>query len=400
MKEKILASQAFWLISTSVFTTYALYLPSRIVQLSGPDFWLAEILALVLCLPLILLVVLAGMRYPEHSFVEIVEAALGKPLGVFLNLLFFFSYLLLAATVVRGFVDILIVAILPRTPPVVFIATTLAVSVYLVNNGIRVLGRLAGLAGPMVFALMGVTVFLALREADFSNLLPVLAHGWKPVLTAIPPILTYLAEFGTIAFVMHHLNLPSSAFKISLGCLLFLGLTSIGLTIAVVSVLSVEYSAALTAPFLSLARGIVLGKFLNRIEALVLTIWILGGFVKLAFIHYLSASTLAQTLRLKRHQVVSLPLALLTGTLSLKLFPSIFEVIDFLSCVLCWYHPLIFFGLPILVWTASVIRCQGVSSRDSLKQACTEIKLSLFLFASTVKQAYYSVVTPSTPYQN
>jgi len=395
MNGKILPSQAFWLMSTSVFTSYALYLPSRILQLAGPDFWLAQLLALSVCLPLILLVVLAGLRHPNHSFVETVATALGKPLGVCLNLAFFVSFILLGATVLRGFVDILTVAILPRTPPVVFIAAALITSVYLVNKGITVLGRLSVLAGPIMFTLMSITVFLSLREADFSNLLPVLAHGWTPVLSAIPPVLTYLAEFGTIVFIIHNLTPPSSAFKISLGWLFFQGLTSIVLTLAVVSVLSVEYGAALTAPFLSLARGIVIGRFLNRIEALVLTVWIFGGIVKLAFIHYLAVSTLAQTFSLKREQVLSLPVALLVGPLSLKLFPNILEVMDFLSSVLSWYQPLVFFLVLALVWAVAVLRKQGAPSGDTLRLAGTDLKSSLTAFATAVKQAYYSVVSPS-----
>ncbi len=399
MNGKLLPSQAFWLISTSVFTSYALYLPSRILQVAGPDFWVAELLALSACLPFVLVGALAGLRFPDRSFAESVKAVLGKPLAICVNLLFVVSFILLAAAVLRGFVDILITAILPRTPPVVFIVAALATSAFLVIKGITVLGRLGGLAGPIVFALMGATVLLSLREADFSHLLPVLAHGWTPALSTLPPVLAYLAEFGAIIFVIHNLTPPSSAFRIGLGWLFFQGLTSILLTLAIVSVLSVEYAAALTAPFLSLARGIVLGRFLNRIEALVLTVWIFGGIVKLAFVHYLAVSVLAQTFCLKREQVSALPVALLVGALSLEIFPNIFNLIDFLSSVLSWYHPLVFFMFPALVWVVAVIRKQGISSKDTLRTAYLDFKLGLAAFAATVKQAYYSVISPSQFHQ-
>lgn len=70
---------------------------------------------------------------------------------------------------------------------------------------------------------------------------------------------------------------------------------------------------------------------MERIEALIILIWIAGVYLKISFSHYLSAVSLQQVFGLKGYRPLLAPLAALIVVLSVFFFENILEMTRFPS---------------------------------------------------------------------
>lgn len=154
----------------------------ELFRIARHDTWISVLLALAISLPVGALVVRAVSLYPEAPPGGIFRSALGTWLGGLFALGFAFYTLAQAARACRTAVELLHFAVLPRTPTWVLAALGLLITAVLLQGGIDAVLRFQ-------FALFWPTLLLAaaslahgLRAADWGNLLPVLAHGFAPLL--------------------------------------------------------------------------------------------------------------------------------------------------------------------------------------------------------------------------
>lgn len=341
-----------------------------------------------------ILVVLPGLRFPGQNFVQYCEAILGRILGRATALLFVLCLMILMPIILREFGDLLINAIFPRTPLSVFIGFLLIVSAIAVYYGITVISRTAELLAPLVFGFILLTLLLSLNRADFSNLAPVLEMGWKPVFSGVMSQMPFMPQVVIVAFLLGNLEKPESVLKATLGYVGLVGGTLMITSMIAVAVFSGEYASTLFSPFLSLARGIVVTSFVTEIEAVVVAVWILGGFVRVSLTYYVIVSTLGQILGLKDHRHIILPVGLIGAALSIMMFSNSFQVANFISKTMSIYHPIVFIGIPLLLLIVSVIRKKGNSTTETLQQGFQDIESDLRALSVKIKKIYFSIVMP------
>ncbi|MGI6487964.1 MAG: endospore germination permease [Syntrophomonadaceae bacterium] len=397
MNDRVSTRQAWMMLSISVITSGILYFPTFLMQSSGRDAWLSVILTGLITLPLSILVVLPGLRFPGQNLIQYCGIILGDIPARMVGLVFVFSLLVLLATAVREFTDLLALDILPLTPIVVVASLALLVAGFSVYQGITIIGRAAELIGVLMFLLVATITVFSLPQADFSNLTPVLEKGWQPLLAGTGIQLKLVTQVALLAFILEKLDSPVSAFKAGIGY----AITTTGvifLTVATVQIVfPTEYGALLSDSVLSAIRQVAIGGFITRIEAAIVAIWVSGNFVRFSLIYYLAVSILAQVLNLKDHRSTILPTGLLAVSLSLMMFPNIFRLFEFTTHTLPVYHSIIyvvFFGFLLAV---AVIRKKGEPTLPLLKQSYKQMTFELASFVSSVKRVYYSIVMPQPP---
>lgn len=394
MGEKLSVRQAWLLITIEVLATSILYQPGEYIKIAGKDAWLGVLAIALLAVPASILVVLPGLRFPGQNFVQYSQSILGKISGKIAALLFVLVFAILMSLILREFGDLLIIAIMPKTPLSVFVSVLLAVSAVGVYLGIGVLGRTVEIIGPLVILFIFLVLVISMENADFSNLTPVLEHGWKPVLLSAFIQLAFMPQVAIAALLLDKIENPRSALKATLGFAAVAGPFMIGTCIIAVAVFTEEYAATLIAPLLSLARVIEFTRFVAKIDSVIVALWILGGFIKLSVIYYLTVSTLGQVIGLRDYRSLILPTGLITGTLSIMMFANIFDLESFLLKILAIYHPIVFMGIPALLLLVAVVRKKGDPTIPTLKLAFQEIKTDIVSFFSRIKQTYYSIVMP------
>lgn len=123
-----------------------------------------------------------------------------------------------------------------------------------------------------------------------------------------------------------------------------------------ISVLGADITARSTFAVFDVAKEIVIGKFLSRVEILVGGIWIMTIFVKLSFCFYITNLAFAQYFKMKSYRVTILPFALIVIALSMIVYKDTGEFIWFsigAYPIYSLFHGLI---IPLLLLCVAKIR--------------------------------------------
>ncbi|WP_279587132.1 GerAB/ArcD/ProY family transporter [Paenisporosarcina antarctica] len=90
-----------------------------------------------------------------------------------------------------------------------------------------------------------------------------------------------------------------------------------------VSVLGAEKTAREIYPSYELTKRINDGDFVQRIEGLMATLWMITLYIKMALYFFASVLGIAQILNLKDYRPLTLPLGWIAVVLSLVVYPSV-----------------------------------------------------------------------------
>ncbi len=221
---------------------------------------------------------------PGKNLFEIMEVCFSRPVAIVMSLVYICYFLYIACRVIRDFGELISAAILPLTPIEVTIVLPVLVIGYILYMGIEVLGRTSEIFTPYTFAFM-LLLFLFLYGSgniELVNLKPVAAMGFMPIIKAIIPSISVFPFGELIAFTVVLANVTNFKYSRKVSILgvaiasfllllsVFLIITSLGESIALRS----------NFPLLSAARLVSIGEFIERIDALVVFIIMLGILIK------------------------------------------------------------------------------------------------------------------------
>ena len=189
--------------------------------------------------------------------------------------------------ILRAGADRLITTIYPYSGPAVFIIVMGILSIIAALSSARTIVRAAKIILPLVFGLIIFILFFSLFSISKENLLPITIDDAVPVLKsslAAVDVLTAIIYF--VCFSAAFMPKKEHSFRdYSIWtCLMVLLIT--GLCVAVVGNFGSELTANLAWPFFSLVRNLVFFHSLERIEALVVSIWIFPDFLLTSMLMY------------------------------------------------------------------------------------------------------------------
>jgi spore germination protein KB len=200
-------------------------------------------------------------------------------------------------------------------------------------------------------------------QLDFQQLKPVLYYGWRPVL--VGSIVPTALFFETI-FVLHLLPMVKDnkgTRKLPFIGIIFSGLMLVLLVIMLIAIFGPVEAEQLQFPFYSLAREVTIGDFIERVEALIVVVWLTNLFISITLMLYMAREMLVQiSKRLQQYnQYINVGLIVMLGILGSRLFANTVDISNF-------YHPMQY-GLigflvpgliPIIMYIVMLIRKQGV----------------------------------------
>ncbi len=306
-----------------------LYLPAVLAEEVGRDAWLAVPLGtLIGAIPVAYLLSRLSVYHPNRSLGEIAEHCLGRWLGKLLTLILASYSLFLASLVLRNVVDFSVIAFLPGTPVWAIASTFTAAAVYGVYCGVEVVTRVAVLI--MFTALLAVAVVPIGVSPDIEviRLLPILGNGLAPLLQASWSMAGWFAEIWVFAAWVGLIDKPRKSFQGFLWGLLGSAWMLTTVVLSAVVTLSPELTMRLTFPIYYLVQEISVAEFLERVELILLTIWLASMFVKFSACLWSATTTTASAFGLKSDRRIILPLAGVAAAL-VYVWPSIVHIINF-----------------------------------------------------------------------
>ena len=354
---KITERQLAFLFFNVLIATVVFYNPQIVIGAVGQDAWMTALMATIWGFLVVVVMISLGRRFPGLTMIGYIPQIIGKPLGLVLNLLYVMWFLFIGAGIAAQFSLFMNTTIMPYTPPSLFIITFMGITFYAVRSGLEVFARVNELLiGIIVIALLIVVILpynlmdirrlLPIGEVSFGNLLAtsIVSGSWRGEVMMVGMFLPALASFKNTT-------------RNLLLVVLLVGLGLAAVDISVIAVFGSQVVVDLELPAFFLARVINVAKILNRLEALVVIVWVFGTFIKVCVFLYCATRATAETLRFNKFQFLLLPMTLLFIAVAHNQFIHSAQFVDFLSFTWPGYGLLTFeLGIPLILLTIASLR--------------------------------------------
>lgn len=350
---------------------------TAIVVIRGADAkqnaWLAVIIATMFGIMLFSMY-FKSFLWKEGSLYEILMACFGKKIGKVFSSVYTVYFIYLASRGLRDFTELLVSVVLPQTPIEFSSILFMTVSAYTLYLGFEVFSRTTVIFAPYIFVLLGaVTLFLWVNKSiDLTNLQPILGDGITPVFKAIfPDLLTFpFGELIVFTIILPQVVNVKKKFRHILLAIYTSGLIITVTIILNVSVLSESGYLRANFPLLSSAREISIANFLERIDAFVVFIVMLGVFTKVSIFLYCALKGL-EAIYQQPYRYFAFPISMLSAAFSVLIAFSLNEHLkEGLDIIPYYLNIPLQIGLPMLIFAILLYkskRGEGAKSEKNSK---------------------------------
>ena len=298
MKEKKSGSSLLRTLTITALMAPALrLLPGRSAQLAGSACWLSVLAAApALVLTAWFLSEFLKNRGPGEGLAELLRRALGGAGGA-VTVLLSLWLLFYCGFILRSGADRFVATVYPGASPLFFsVAMTLSVLPAILGP-IKTLMRAARLFWPVVAAVLGTLIVLALAQADYSKLLPVTFADTVPILSGAVPVIEVTATVMTLAcFLESGSKKEPGRFGSWVRWLIAPLVILLALIAAVIGSFGAELTARLSYPFFALTRAMRVFGSVEHFEALAAAVWVLPDYVLVSALLAAASRTLMTAL--------------------------------------------------------------------------------------------------------
>lgn len=349
--------QLQWLLFNTVFPTAVMFVPAITTQVARQDAWIALLVFATLAgLVAGFACYYLGIRFPRQNLVQYVDLIVGKIPGKVISFAYIVFFLWINAVIIREFSSFLAAAFMPETPELVFTVTIMILAASLVRNGLEVMASVNQLLVSVMLFIFASITLLSVNDMDFGRLLPVLEKGWLPVLKGSLTPGYWRTEVAVMLMLLPYLKEPREGKRAVVGAVLILGFL---VTVDVISNLAIfgpELTANSTFPTLNQIRYISLARFLDRIEAVVMILWVAGVLIKIGVFYYVAVLALAQLFQLQDYKPVVLPVGFLLVLLADTLFKGSQDLKEFIIKPLAVMAYTFHIAIPLLLLVIARLR--------------------------------------------
>ena len=267
------------LIAAALLSPVTRQIPGSAAALGGRAAWAAPLAAL----PALLFYawLLSRLRRELESGEALPEYALrrlGRRGGRAALLALAAWLLVLAGFTLRFGAERLQVSSYPRSGPALFVVCLGIPALLAALGPFRSLLRLGRMILPVLLTALGLILFSAFRSLEFTELLPLGPADAPDLLRGALPSLNLLS-FALSALCLFPAGRKAGGFRRTAAWTLGLSLLLTALGAAVQGRLGAALSARFAVPFFALVRNLVFFRSLERMEALVVGLWILPDFL-------------------------------------------------------------------------------------------------------------------------
>lgn len=255
--------------------------PAETSALAGRAAWLSPLAAAPLLISYMLFLTrLIDCKKEGENFQDLTLRALGPKGGKFALAIMSLWMLLYSGFVLRAGVDRLIVTTYPNSSPSSFTLVMGFVALMAALSPPCAIARIGRMVRPVVLGVLLLLFVFACFSIDFGNLGPITKHDIIPcIMGSAVSIDIVSCSVVAMSLIFGGLKKQENNFRfLCLWCGEALLLLSF-LGIAVVGTFGAELSASLTRPFFVLVKNMVFFRTVERVEALVVMLWIFPDFL-------------------------------------------------------------------------------------------------------------------------
>ncbi len=273
------------LIFVSLLSPVIRVLPASAVQLAGRAAWLSPLAALPAGAALAAFTRYARKNAPEGvGLQDMAQLALGGVGGRIFGVLFALWLTFYGGFVARSASERLLATVYPNGSASVFIAVMFLVALITASGKTKTLSRTAEVLMPVLIIVIAVVLLSAIPDVTAESLLPVTYRDAGKVLYGAVPIFNVLSAFVYFLFLTGHIRKPRGERPRRFPWLALLAATAFGVTFFTLGTLGDKLAISMENAFFMVIRNLKVLGVAERVEAVVVAIWIVTDFIFLAAI--------------------------------------------------------------------------------------------------------------------
>ena len=290
--DTLTSGQLSALIFVSTLSPAMRLLPWRLAATAGRGVWLSVLLAAA---PLGLLWgvchILLKRRLPGEGLGGLLRRGLGRRLGTVICIIYMVWLPVYAGFLLRSAAERLVAVVYDLGSPALFGVLLLALAGLAAFGRTRALGRTAQVVGELLLLVLGLVALLLAPSVKPGNLFP--PEDWGGVLRGAAPGYDVGSAFVYLLFLAGSMEEGPGTRRLARGSLAGLGVGGL-LAALTVGALSPRVAAGAENPFFVAIRDLSLFGFVERVESVVIALWVLTDFVYLAAILAAGARLLSE----------------------------------------------------------------------------------------------------------
>ncbi|REK77064.1 GerAB/ArcD/ProY family transporter [Paenibacillus paeoniae] len=352
---KISSVQLAVIMFQFVLSSTVLLMPSITTRLSEKDMWLTPLLGMGLGFLVVWLAYKLFKLSPEGSIVRLMESLFGTFLGKIVSILFILFQFHIVAISTRDYAEFIESNFFLETPIVVIIGTMLILCGWAVRRGFEVIARTGQIFVPIITLFTVLILILLIPELNPLHLLPFMERGAGPLLQGSLVVDGWFSQLLLAVYIFPLVRDQDNIRKWGFWCVIGITFVMLASNLAVFMLVG-ESAGYYTYPVLMAARYIAYAEFFEHLEAIVMMVWVLGEYIKISVYYYVITRGISDTFRLKKPEVIVMPVGLLLLFVCFWVGPDFQTVSSFIANTGTSYILIGFVLFPLLLCILAVIR--------------------------------------------
>jgi len=357
---QISVRQAAMMLITPVTATGHLLFVRIVFRYAGKDGWISLLIALTLGAAGLWVMIRLLQRHPEKNLLQISEDLFGAIAGRVVGLCFVGFLLFISAVLLRSFGDFMRL-VMPATPIVVLMGVMIALAARTCRQGLEVVARANDILLPILIVTGSLLSLLVTKDKQPRNLLPVLEHGWQPVLAGALALQGLFAETVLLGSFGHALGKGRRVLPRVLWIMAILGVMFMGPITGPTTLFGPASVRAMVYPTWEEVKHVQFADMIGNLDVMGVLLWTLGSSVQSTLLLWGTSSGTAWLLKVDDYRALVAPLAIITLGLSILVADNARELTNFLTTG----YPLlsitigVLLPLLMLVWTEIRLLLRG-----------------------------------------
>lgn len=271
--------------------------------------WLVALVSGVVSALLLWPVAAVLRRIPRGTLIDVWEAALGRPGGYAVGLLFTAIIVFANGLIIRETAEMTITAVFPHTPQTLLVLALAAGATFIAWGDGPHLVRTGRMMMPMLLVALALVLGGTIGWGEWRYLLPFWGPGLPQLVAGLPGVTAILSPVLALTTLTDHVDdraglvrwLPTAA------------LVGGGILAAIQGVLLMVFSypigTGIPFPLHTAARLVLGGRFFERLEGVWVFVWTAATIVMLGTLLYAGSQLYTRAFRIPRRQMAIIPLA-------------------------------------------------------------------------------------------
>ncbi|MCL7748569.1 GerAB/ArcD/ProY family transporter [Halalkalibacter alkaliphilus] len=363
-KFNISASQMAILLYPTIIATGILSVPSITSQYAQNDLWLSPIFASIVGFLTVFITCQLHKQYPNDTIVQITEKVLGRFLGKVVGFFFMLTLIHTTGEITRAYSELLLGSFLLNTPLSVIMGSMLFLCAIVVYSGVEVLARVGQVFFPLFLIPLLLLVIFLIPDYNFGNTFPILEDGLVPPLLGAVVLSGWYSQFFLMIFFLPLVTDKKNGMKYGMITVACVALTLVIVNLMVLFILGPTTPSKIY-PVINASRYVRVADFFDNLEAVSVTLWIIGAFVKISVFYYAATISTTHVFNLKDFRLIIWPLSIFMMIFGIWDIKSTMEYNEYINKVVPFYSPLMFTLLPLLILMIAKVRNKNEDSSGS-----------------------------------